>query len=310
MARKLHSSADASSALGRVVTVWWHSLRAYSFTATLIPVVCAVLVAWRVGGYPISLFASALLLVAALLLHAAVNTLNDYYDFILGFDTDVALGSSGVLVSGLIAPWRLLRWGRVYLAAGMVVGMGLVWLRGPWILVMGTCGWLGAAFYSHRRGYKYRGWGELSVFFLMGPLLFSAAYLAASGRLALRALALSLPFACLVTAIMLVNNLRDLEMDRAAGFRTLPARIGPRVTKILYGVLLMAPPILMALYAFYGVVPRLSLLALATLIPSTMLVGRVGRAPPPYASLADAPQQTATVYLLFGVLTACGLVFG
>ncbi len=290
--------------------VWWRSLRAYSFTATLIPVVCAALAAWRVGGHAVSLPACALMLAAALLLHAGVNALNDYYDFILGFDTAAAAGSSGVLAAGLVAPGRLWRWGMSYLAAGAAAGAWLAWLRGPWILALGACGWLGAAFYSHRRGYKYRGWGEPAVFALMGPILFCAAYLAAGGRLEPRALWLSLPFACLVTAIMLVNNLRDLEMDRAAGFRTLPARIGPRAAKGLYGALLAAPPLLTALFALRGHAPRLALLALAAVVPAAALIHRVCRAAPPYASLADAPQQTAALYLLFGMLTACGWAFG
>jgi len=290
---------------GAAGRVWWRSLRAYSFAATLAPVGCAFLLAGR-GSVEarLSPAACALMTLAALLLHAAANVLNDYYDFILGFDTPAAAGSSGLLLRGEVEPDWMRAWGRRYLAAAAIVGLPLAAMRGPLLLAMGAAGWTGALLYSHCRGYKYRGWGEPLVFLLMGPLLFCSAWLAAVGWLPWRALWLSLPFGCLVTSILLVNNLRDLEMDRAAGFRTLPARIGPAAAKALFILLVGAAMGLPALYVGLRLLPASSLLVLIAGIPLAGVVRDVWRAAPPYARLAVAPQRVASAYLLFGLLMA------
>ena len=293
------------------LTIGWRALRAYSFTATIIPVVCASLTAARIGGTAISINMCAWMLVSALLLHAGTNLLNDYYDYTLGFDSAAAVGSSGLLVAKIVAPAYFWRWGMGYLAAGAVVGLALAaTLHNPWLVVLGAFGWLGAFFYSHNHGYKYKGWGEPLVFLMMGPILFCSAYLVASGRCDLRALWVSLPFGCWVASVLLVNNLRDLDMDGGAGFRTLPARIGSGAAKGLFAVLVTSAFALPGLYVYIGWLPRAVLLTGGALIPAAALVRRVCKAQPPYESLAKAPEMTAALYLLYGVLFALGLALG
>ncbi len=141
-----------------------------------------MLLAWRAGA--ISWAGSGVLLAAALLLHAGVNVLNDYYDFTLGYDTPAAAGDSGLLTGGVVRPAYMRRWGHAYLAAGALLGVLLGVWRHPGLLALGGAGLAGAFFYSHRRGYKYRGVGEPCVFVLMGPLLFAAAWLAAAAGVA------------------------------------------------------------------------------------------------------------------------------
>lgn len=291
------------------LAIWWRALRAYSFIATIIPVVCASLAAAKIGGSAVSISACVWMLVSALLLHAGTNLLNDYYDYVLGFDTAAAVGSSGLLAAGIVVPSYLWRWGLGYLMAGGVAGLALAAaLRLPWLVLLGACGWGGAFFYSHRYGYKYKGLGEPLVFLLMGPLLFCATYLVAGGCCDPRALWLSLPCGCFVASVLLVNNLRDLEMDCCAGFRTLPARIGPSAAKGLYAILVTSAFALPCLYVFNGWLPRMSLLTWGALVPAVVLVRRVCRAAPPDGTLARAPEMTAGLYLLYGVLFAIGWV--
>ncbi len=303
-------SATRAATRTSAFALWWRALRAYSFTATILPVACGWLAAWRVGGAPFAPAAGALTLATALLLHAGVNLLNDYYDFMLGFDAPDAPGSSGLLTQSLAQPAYLLRWGRGYLAAGAAAGVALALWRNPWLLAPGAGGWLGAFFYSHPRGFKYRGWGEPLVFLLMGPMLFASAWVAAGAAPTLRTLAFSLPCGCLVTAILLVNNLRDLEMDRHAGFRTLPARLGMCAAQGLYLALLTAALLLPPLFVLAGWLPRLVLVVLAAAPPAARLGLRVFRARPPFTELARAPEQTAGLYLFFGLLLLFGLAVG
>jgi 1,4-dihydroxy-2-naphthoate octaprenyltransferase len=286
---------------------WARALRAYSFTATVIPVVCAFLFA-RAQGLPVAWPLFPLMLFCALLLHAGVNLLNDYYDFILGFDTAEASGSSGLLTEGLVRPEYMLNRGRFYIVAGAASGLLLAAVRGWPLLFAGAAGLAGAWFYSHRDGYKYKGLGEPFVFILMGPLLFGSSFYVATGTLTSDGVWPALSCGCLVTAILLVNNLRDMKMDGNAGFTTLPLRIGETNTKRLYALLLagafLVPPVLFALGHFGATV----LLPVFGLPAAIREIRRVFSTNNPAVDLADAPKRTAALYLLFGLLFTAGLL--
>lgn len=277
---------------------WGRALRAYSFTATIIPVTCAFLFA-RAQGLPVAWPFFPLMLFCALLQHAGVNLLNDYYDFVLGFDTAAARGSSGLLTEGLVKPEYMLRWGRFYLFVGAAAGLLLVAARGWPLLLIGAAGLAGAWFYSHRYGYKYKGLGEPFVFVLMGPLLFGGAFYTATGTLTAGAAWPALACGCLVTAILLVNNLRDIKMDSTAGFITLPMRLGAARTKKLYAALIVTA--FAATGAAGTLLPLLSLPLAWRRVCAVLAAGELE------TELAAAPQQTAALYLIFGALFAAGL---
>jgi 1,4-dihydroxy-2-naphthoate octaprenyltransferase len=285
----------------------WRALRAYSFTATIIPVTVAFLFA-RAQGLPVDWPLFPLMLFCALLLHAGVNLLNDYYDFILGFDTPEARGSSGLLIEKKVSPSYLLKWGRAYIGGGAAVGLVLAAIRGWPLLLMGIAGVTGAWFYSHRRGYKYKGLGEPFVFVLMGPLLFDSAFYIATGTLTVEAAWPALSCGCLVTAILLVNNLRDVKMDAGAGFVTLPMRLGLRQSKRLYAlffiIAFIIPPVLFASGTFKIAVllPELCLPAAARYVRIVLCAENLP------VELADGPKNTAVLYLFFGLLFAGGLL--
>lgn len=292
--------------MNRPLTIWWRSLRAYSFSATVIPVTVAFLFA-RAQGLPVSWLLFPLMLLCALMLHAGVNLLNDYYDFTLGFDTSEASGSSGLLTEGVVRPTYMLKWGRLYIFSGTATGLLLTALRGWPLLIAGLAGVTGAWFYSHRRGYKYKGLGEPFVFILMGPLLFEGAFYTATGTLTAGTVWPALACGCLVTAILLVNNLRDLRMDQQAGFTTLPMRLGEARTKQLYAALIAAAYAALIAAVAAGTVHVGALLPLLSLPLGWKQVRRVASAIKLNIELADAPPQTAVLYLIFGLLLAAGL---
>lgn len=287
--------------------IWWRALRVYSFSATLIPVLCGFLFA-SAAGWVVSWSLLPLLLYSALLLHAGVNILNDYYDFVLGFDKPgETRGSSGLLTKGLVTPAYMLRRGRVYVIAGAAAGLLLVIARGWPLLIAGALGTAGAWFYSHRAGYKYKGLGEPIVFLLMGPVLFFAAAYTACGTLPALSVWPASACGCLVTAILLINNLRDIQTDRNAGFVTLPMRLGERRTKQFYVILLVsafAVPIILFASGVFKSTVLLPLLAAPAAFRQTQ---KVIRARELAEELARAPQMTAMLYLLYGLLLAIGL---
>lgn len=285
---------------------WWRALRAYSFSATVIPVLCAFLFA-RTTGQIVEWRFFPLMLSSALLLHAGANLLNDYYDFTLGFDTTAASGSSGLLTQGVVPPSYMLRWGRFYLAAGAVAGLILAALRGWILLPAGIIAIAGAWFYSHRSGYKYKGLGEPLVFMLMGPLLFCSAGYAACRAIPVSMAVFSLPFGSFVTAILLSNNIRDVEMDSAAGFITLPMRIGLHQARRLFCGLIASAFLAPILLTLFKPSSFPTLLVLFSLPLAARLITQGQRVRNPQTDLKNAPQKTAVLYLLFGTLLAVGL---
>ena len=294
--------------MSKTLSIWWRSLRAYSLPMTILPVLCAFLYA-RVLGDDVRWALFPLMLLSGVLLHAGTNLLNDYYDYTLGFDTDEASGSSGVIQEQLIPAKTLLFRGRLYILFGSLVAIPMVLVRGWPLLLIGMVSLYGAYFYSHPKGYKYKGLGEPAVFLLMGPLLFAAGVHTACGTLPASLLAPACAFGCLVTAVLLVNNIRDEEMDRKAGFVTLPMRIGPSASRQLYLLLLFAA---LAIPLLLFVTNQLSgwiLLPWLSLPLAIRLIHRVFTAKQPALDLKNGPPQTAGFYMAYGVLMAISLTF-
>ena len=290
------------------LSIWWRSLRAYSLPMTLLPILCAFLYA-RATGSAVEWPLFPLMLFSGTLLHAGTNLLNDYYDYTLGFDTEEASGSSGVIQEKLIPAGTVLFYGRLYLALGCLFALPLVLVRGPMLLVFGTLGACGAFFYSHRQGYKYKGLGEPAVFLLMGPLLFLSAFFTAAGTLSVDALLPASAFGCLVTAVLLTNNIRDEQMDRRAGFTTLPMRIGPDAGRNLVSVLIIVSLIIPPLLVIAGRLSWPALLPLLSAPPALKQIKQVQTAAHPAEDLKTAPQQTAMLCMMYGLLFAAGIFF-
>lgn len=287
-------------------SIWWRSLRAYSLPMTMLPILCAFLYA-RAMGYTVLWSLFPVMLLCGVLLHAGTNLLNDHYDYTLGFDTDEASGASGLLQEKLVPENYMLFYGRLYLVLGCLFGLPLIRLRGLPMLLLGILAICGAYFYSHPKGYKYKGIGEPAVFLLMGPLLFTASIYAACGTCPQYSFIPACAFGCLVTAVLLINNMRDEQMDRNAGFITMPMRLGPSGSRNLYSLLLAGAEIIPLLLLFTGLLQWPVLLPLLSLPPAIRLGRMVQTARLPSMDLKTGPQQTAQVYMIYGSLMAVGL---
>jgi 1,4-dihydroxy-2-naphthoate polyprenyltransferase len=290
------------------VSVWWRSLRAYSLPMTMLPVLCAFLYA-RAAGYAVQWILFPLILLSATLLHAGTNLLNDHYDYTLGFDTDEAVGSSGVLQEKLVPENYMIFYGRLYLALGCLFWLPLIRFRGLPMFLIGIIAVCGAYFYSHPRGYKYKGIGEPAVFLLMGPLLFTASAYTAAGTCPPYSFIPACALGCLVTAVLLVNNIRDEQMDRSAGFVTLPMRLGSSASRRLYLLLIAGAMLIPPLLFLSGHLEWPVLLPLLSLPPALRIGSKVRAAEHPAAELKTGPQQTAQLYFVYGTLFAAGLLF-
>ncbi|HVH31932.1 MAG TPA: 1,4-dihydroxy-2-naphthoate octaprenyltransferase, partial [bacterium] len=219
--------------------VWWRAVRPFSFTASMTPVLVGTAVAFASG--PVSVWLFAATLVASVAIHAGANLINDYYDHFRGVDGADTIGPSGVIQLGWLSPLAMHTGALVLFACGAVAGAGIVAARGPVILLLGAISV--AAGYAYTGGplpLGYLGLGDLVVIIFMGGVITVGAYFVQTGGISAAALWAALPVAALVDAILVANNLRDLEGDRARGKRTLAVVLGTGATRIHYLALVVS----------------------------------------------------------------------
>ncbi len=207
--------------------------RPFSFTASIVPVLLgAALASYYFDPLRWELF--PLVLFAAVILHAAINVINDYSDFKKGVDKKEGFGSSRVLVEGRLRPKEALIFGIALLLVASVPAWILIAIRGLPLLALVMAGFLGGLFYTAPRfGYKYIGIGDFMVFILMGPFMVIGSCVSLTGSYTREVFYISLPIGFLVTAILSSNNLRDIKFDNLAGIRTLENTLGFKRAKIL-----------------------------------------------------------------------------
>lgn len=285
--------------------IYWRAVRAYSFPASIVPVLLGTALAARgYFGAP-ARFSPFLLLVTlagALLAHAGGNVLNDYYDFVRGVDTRPEHGS-GVLPCAWLAPKAMHRYGMLLLAAAGACGLLLLVIAPATslrvVVLLATLGLACAVLYTPLL--KRYALGDLVIMLAFGLGLTVGAYgvqtmLTSLAQLESLALA-ALPITLLVDAILHANNLRDAANDRANGVTTLASLLGPRAGGALQAFLLFGPVALVALYVL--VIPLLPESALAVVLALPVL----GKA---YRS-GDVP-LCAQAHLFFGLLYAAGIL--
>ncbi len=283
-------------------------LRPFAFTASVIPVLAGAALAWVNELWNWAPFIAALL--GAVFLHAGTNIVNEVYDVRKGVDTITSPRASHAIVKGRMRERTALLIAGTFFVLAVVVGLYLVWLRGPAIVVLGLLGLVGGWGYTAPPlEYKNRAFGVPIVFLLMGPLMVEGAYFAVSGEWSLTALVLSIPVGMLVAAILHGNEWRDIREDSRAGISTISARIGRRWAHYGYVALVLGAYMVLALSVIAGVLPAWTMLAilslpfLAAVIRSAEL-GATGQA----RAIAMIDLQTARLHLAFGSLLVLGLV--
>jgi 1,4-dihydroxy-2-naphthoate octaprenyltransferase len=257
-------------------------------------------------------------LVVAILLQVVANFANDLSDFRRGADTPDRQGPLRVAAAGLVTERELEVAIGVAIGIAGIVGLWLAYVGGPVLLVLGLLAVVAALAYTGGPWpYGYRGLGEVFVFVFFGLVaVVGTAYLQA-GRLDPVFFAAAIPPGALITAILVVNNLRDIPTDRAAGKRTLAVVLGRERTADEYVLLLavayLVPLVLFVVWALGGVPEGSSaiwilgvLLPLVTVALAMPLV-RVVRGFEEPRQLNLVLKGTARLAFAFSVLFAIGL---
>jgi 1,4-dihydroxy-2-naphthoate polyprenyltransferase len=255
----------------------------------------------RVGGFIAALIGSVFIQIGT-------NLANDYSDARRGADTADRLGPVRVTASGLVTPRRVLA--ATWIAFGVAVACGiyLAILAGPVILAVGVLSIAAGVLYTGGpRPYGYAGLGEVFVFRFFGLVAVNGSYYVQLEDLHLLPFGLSLAVGCLATAILVVNNVRDLETDRRAGKRTLAVRLGRERTRRLYVGLVDGAYVLLVLTLIVNDGPWWGLLGLLSAPLLARPTGAVlTRTDGP--ALNGALAGTGALLAAFSVLLSAGLL--
>ena len=280
---------------------WVAGARPRTLPAALAPVLVGTGAAAALDGF--RAVPSLLALVVALALQVAVNYANDYSDGKRGTDTD-RVGPMRLVGSGAATPQQVLVAAGVSFGVAAVAGLGLAALSSWWLVAVGAV--CIAAAWTYTGGplpYGYRALGEVFVFVFFGLVAVVGTTYVQTRTLEGLAFAVAVPVGLLIVAILVVNNLRDIEGDALVGKRTLAVLLGDRSTRLLFAGLFV---VAFAVVAAVGVVRPWALLGLLAAPLSvrparTVLSGERG------AALIGALAGTGVLTLATGVLLGAGL---
>jgi len=282
--------------------VWLRGARPRTLVAAVVPVLVGTAAA-AVERPPIAWRALAALVVA-LGLQVGANYANDYSDGVRGTDSQARLGPARLVATGLATPGQVKRAAGLAFAVAMAAGLALAVAVDLRLVVVGAVAVAAAVLYTGGpRPYGYAGLGELSVLAFFGVVATCGSAYVQLGRVPPAALAASVPVGLAAVAILLANNIRDIDGDRRAGKRTLAVRLGRARSRVLFVLVVAAVFVAVALLGLSRP-PVLLALAAAPLARSPVRLVRRREDGP---GLVGALVGTARLQLALGVLLAVGL---
>jgi 1,4-dihydroxy-2-naphthoate polyprenyltransferase len=247
-------------------------------------------------------------LVGSIFIQIGTNLANDYSDAKRGADTADRLGPVRVTSSGLVAPRRVFVATWVAFAVAVAAGIYLATVAGVVIIAVGAVSILAGVLYTGGpRPYGYEGLGELFVFLFFGLVAVNGSYYVQLEELDWLPFGLSISVGYLATAILVVNNVRDIETDRRAGKRTLAVRIGRDRARDLYTALIAGAFIVLPLTLLVAEGPALGLLGLLS-VSLALRPWRAVQTATDGPTLNAALAGTGALLGLFSLLVTAGLL--
>jgi 1,4-dihydroxy-2-naphthoate octaprenyltransferase len=288
--------------------IWLMAARPRTLPAAIAPVFVGTAAAVYWAGELPRAGAFAAALVGSIFIQIGTNLANDYSDAKRGADTADRLGPVRVTSAGLVTPQRVLN--ATWIAFGVAVACGiyLTTVAGVVILVIGALSIAAGVLYTGGpRPYGYEGLGEVFVFLFFGLVAVNGSYYVQVEALDALPLGLSIAVGFLATAILVVNNVRDVETDRRAGKMTLAVRMGRHNAVVLYRCLVLGAFVVLPIALIAGeasALPMIGWLALPLAIAPMRAMTNRTDGPALNAALAG----TGTVLAAFSLLVSAGLL--
>jgi 1,4-dihydroxy-2-naphthoate octaprenyltransferase len=286
--------------------IWLMAARPRTLPAAVAPVLVGTALADFDHHFHVLRLLAALL--SALFIQVGTNLSNDYSDARRGADTEDRLGPVRVTAGGLVPPKQVLIATYVSFGLAVLFGIYLIVVAGWQLLLVGAASILaGVAYTGGPKPYGYEGLGEVFVFTFFGIVAVAGSYFAQVTHLSWEAFALAVPVGLLASAILVVNNVRDIDTDRRANKRTLAVRLGRERTRTLFEVMIyVSYPLALITWVFGPLKPWL-LLCWLTLPLAAKLV-RIVRNHADGPSLNEALARSGMLQLVFCVILSAGLL--
>jgi 1,4-dihydroxy-2-naphthoate octaprenyltransferase len=298
--------AQTAAAIRTPARIWLMAARPRTLPAAIAPVLVGTALAGFAHVFHPLRFIAALL--GAIFIQVGTNLSNDYSDARRGADTEDRLGPVRVTAGGLVPPKQVLVATYVSFGLAVLAGAYLVAVAGWELLLVGAASILaGVAYTGGPRPYGYEGLGEVFVFLFFGIVAVAGSYFVQVEHLEWEAFALAVPVGLLASAILVVNNFRDIYSDRRAGKRTLAVRLGRERTRTLFAAIVYLAFVLTPVTWIFGPLSGWVLLPWLTL-PVAAGVARMVRNRTDGPSLNQALAQTGMLQLAFCVLLSAGLL--
>lgn len=285
---------------------WFWLARPFTLTAAAVPVIFGSALAFNDSSF--AFFPALAMLLASILIQAATNMFNEFYDEQRGLDTAGSVGIAGTIVAGRMKARDVLVGALLCYTLALVFSVYLVYVGGAPILILGCLSALGGYLYSAGpRPIAYTAASEATVFIFMGLLTVIITYGVQADAYPVYVPFAAIPIGALVAAILLANNIRDLESDRRGGRNTLPIAAGRQGGILVYRGLILTAYLVVAALILVGLIPIAAGLVLLS-VPLTLRVWwRIAATTIP-ERLDAVVKGTAGLHAVFGLLYTAGVL--
>ncbi|MFL6559533.1 MAG: 1,4-dihydroxy-2-naphthoate polyprenyltransferase [Bacillus sp. (in: firmicutes)] len=308
MQPNIQKSSEPVVESNRGFQVWWQMTRPHTLTAAFVPVLLGTALSLKHGKVHFGLFFA--MLIASLLIQAATNMFNEYFDFKRGLDTAQSVGIGGTIVRDGIKPQTVLNLAFGFYGIALLLGIYICANSSWWLAVVGIiCMAVGYFYTGGPFPIAYTPFGELLSGFFMGMLIILISFFIQTGTVSSASILVSVPSMILVGMIMLSNNIRDLDGDKENGRRTVAILLGKKgAIYLLTGMFIFSFLWVLGLIAF-GVLPIWTALVILS-APKAMKAtkGFIENTIP--IKMAPAMKATAQTNTIFGFLLAIGIFIG
>ena len=277
--------------------VWWRLLRPHTLTASFIPVFIGTLLAFIDGSSNVMLFLA--MLIASILIQSATNMFNEYYDYKLGLDTEDSVGIGGTIVRDGVSPKTVLNLAFIFFGIAILLGVYICMESSWWIAVIGLiCMLFGYLYTGGPIPIAYTPFGELFAGAFMGTIIISISYYNQTLTLTSAVIWISIPVAIFIGAILLANNIRDLDGDKKSGRRTIAILLGRKNAIRFLGSLFFVAYLLTGIYIIMDILPIYSLIVFISVKKAIDVVKNFQGKTEPLEMLPAmvATGQTNTIY--------------
>ena len=286
--------------------VWWQLTRPHTLTASFVPVILGTVIAYEIT--PIKFDLLLAMLIASLLIQAATNMFNEYYDYKRGLDNEESVGIGGTIVREGVHPKVILNLAITLIALSVLLGVYISMNSSWWVALVGSV--------SILIGYLYTGgplpisstpFGELLSGLFMGINIILISFYIQTGTITATSILVSIPTTILIGAINLSNNIRDLNGDKEHGRKTLPILVGrENAIKILAVAFLISYLWILALILFADLSPWLLVVFLSSPKAYQAVKKFIGKTIP--IEMMPAMKATAQTNTYFGFLLSIGFI--